>query len=376
MKILWILLLLWSPLVKGASETEKEAEILRLRQLLERHYKHETWLGVENTYQDMLRVNKKGMYLTVDDHLKGAMAASSVGEIEETLQRLEKGLIIEESNTLRQWTDTLLRETGPVHLSVDRDQVLQKTEQIFQQEMILAIDFANKTLLEKGSFKGRLPIGFYIYGTMHFEVTPEGMKKNTTEKSEQKNNVSIKKEEVVRQKRKPEKEFTVKSSTFEERGIQDFITVGTGMFHWSKTNLGKSGPSQFLAGTMLVGWQREYFNESFILGINPQVQMAFASKSLTVGFLPYVYTGYRKESFFWTIGGIQQNYMVYTNSVITETGIETQDYNSIEISFGWGGNTRLGWIVNDNYCVFVQGGYGGDGHRWMTNTSVGIQSYM
>ena len=100
-------------LVLAASSTT-EAEVHRLRGVMEKRYRKEVWTAVDSSYEDMMALDKRSDFLTDEDHIRGAMAADSLGNIKETLKRLERA----DSEQASTWKENILRTTGLVQLTV------------------------------------------------------------------------------------------------------------------------------------------------------------------------------------------------------------------------------------------------------------------
>jgi len=360
------ILLLWPMLVFASPpQTEQDAELNRLRELLSRHYKYETWVGVENIYNQMKDLNKRSDLLTVDDHLKGAMASSSFGNIEETMSRLELALELENNSSVLQWMDNLEKNTGKVSLALEKQQVLINQESLFSPEMVQAISFANQELNDEGVFKGRLPIGAYVYGSQEFEVTPDG-RKNIADGSEKPQYSREKKE---KNKMKKEKIPTIR----EERGRQDLFLAGTSFFHWGESKDGHGGPIPFSGGGVVIGWERSLYNGSWMIGFNPNILLIGYANGGLLGFLPGGYVGLRGEGIYWAVGAIQQTYIFAGKGFVMSDGVELPDHVDSGFSFGWGGQSRIGVNLNERYGFTIQGTLGGDGIRWTYQGGIGVQ---
>ena len=66
-----------------------EAEVLRLREQMNRYQESGALEYSEKIYQQMLELDTRQRWMSDGDHLAGAMAANSRGELAETLNRLE-----------------------------------------------------------------------------------------------------------------------------------------------------------------------------------------------------------------------------------------------------------------------------------------------
>ena len=344
--------LLWSS-VSWADivEDENVAEIYRLRSKLEKYYQHETWTAVNSTYEEMLQFKKKekASVLTVEDHLKGAMASSSLGNIEETLRRLEAAVAIEETSSAVQWREMLNTESGPVSLSAKADASLQYQDSAFYPEMMLAVDFANRRLDEDGSFRGRLPVGSYTYGKLRFTVTTDGILKE-----------------------KKQKEVSTTSSP--KVNSRSLVVLGAGVLDWGPSEIGTAGPIPFTGGSLLLGWDKVFhFQNNVLVGVAPQIQITGHPTGGVIGFLPYVYAGWQGRSFFCTFGGVQQTYLISQTGFVMSDGQELPEHRDSGYSLGWGGSARMGWMLSDRYGVFAQGIYGSDGIRWISSGAIGAQ---
>ena len=125
---------------------------------------------------------------------------------------------------------------------------------------------------------------------------------------------------------------------------------------------------------MLLGWEKVFhFPNDLLVGVAPQIQITGHSAGEVLGFLPYLYVGWQRKSFFCTVGGIQQTYLLSHTGFVMSDGEEVLDHRDSGYSLGWGGSARAGWMLNERYGLFAQGIYGGDGTRQISSGAVGAQ---
>ena len=150
----------------------EEAEIFRLREEMNRFQESGALQYSERVYKQMLDVDSKQQWMTDSDHLAGAMASNSRGDLAETLNRLERCV---DSERAIKWRSFLWSETGPVKIDSQSEAELTIMMGLLGPDQIAALDFANEQLRTQRTFIGRLPNGAYQYGTKQFIVSATGM---------------------------------------------------------------------------------------------------------------------------------------------------------------------------------------------------------
>jgi len=149
-----------------------EAEILRLREQMNRYQESGALEYSEKIYQQMLEIDTRQRWMSDGDHLAGAMAANSRGDLAETLERLERCL---SSERAVQWRSFMWAETGAVRIERIEGAQLSIMMGLMSPDQIAAIDFANQGLSTQKYFEGRLPNGAYQYGEKQFLVSATGL---------------------------------------------------------------------------------------------------------------------------------------------------------------------------------------------------------
>ena len=110
--------------------------------------------------------------MTDGDHLGGAMASNSRGDLAETLERLER---CRSSERAVKWRSFLWSETGPVKIESQSASELTLMMGLLTPDQIAAIDYANQQLKQQRVFVGRLPNGAYQYGSSQLIVSAAGI---------------------------------------------------------------------------------------------------------------------------------------------------------------------------------------------------------
>ena len=141
----------------GQKESRKqsvdEAEISRLREQMNRYQESGALEYSEKVYQQMLEIDTRQRWMSDGDHLAGAMAANSRGDLAETLERLERCL---SSERAVQWRSFMWAETGAVRIERIEGAQLSIMMGLMSPDQIAAIDFANQGLSTQKYFEGRL----------------------------------------------------------------------------------------------------------------------------------------------------------------------------------------------------------------------------
>ena len=274
--MMWMLLLLN---LAFAQRSEEEAEVIRLRSTMSQRYKTGAWAAVEKSYQQMLSVDPSGKWLTDSDHLQGAMAASSRGDLAHTIERLNR---IKADEEAIRWRHSLEDSSGPVELKAIEGAEIRNVHQIFAPDQLEAIFFANTLLKEEGEFNGRLPVGAYQYGDLQLLVSPFGLdlieQSSTSQKSKNadiqekppKEKKTPKEKSVkeqppkVKMEKPPREAIEWKMPSWKDRSSQSFVIVGGQRFGADASQVTGGFPPMNLYGGF-VGWRRTFENQSWLL---------------------------------------------------------------------------------------------------------------
>lgn len=157
--------------------TAEEAEIFRLREEMSRFQESGALQYSERVYKQMLEIDTKQQWMTDGDHLGGAMASNSRGDLAETLERLER---CRSSERAVKWRSFLWSETGPVKIESRSASELTIMMGLLTPDQIAALDYANQQLKQQRVFVGRLPNGAYQYGSSQFIVSAAGITMTNT----------------------------------------------------------------------------------------------------------------------------------------------------------------------------------------------------
>jgi hypothetical protein len=164
----------------AAGNEAAEAEHKRLAEEMRTLAARGAWRGVDASYGKMVLLEKKGVVLTVEDHLLAAQAARDLGNITALYRRLQAAAAApggaansEVENSLKE----LRASFGEVKLGVDPKfppgAQLNIAVQPFQADQRNAIAVAQGALTQEGAYAGLLPYGKYTFGPLEFELTPE-----------------------------------------------------------------------------------------------------------------------------------------------------------------------------------------------------------
>ena len=384
-----------------AASSTTEAEVHRLRGVMEKRYRKELWTAVDSSYEDMLALDKRKEFLTDEDHIRGAMAADSFGDIEETLKRLERA----KSDQARTWEENILRTTGSVQLTVNKDFVLVSMENFPVFEVRRRIDFINEGLKDSGKFSGRLPTGAYQYGDLQVLVREEetlyiesgsldAPSRQELKKEKVHSEENLKKEKKLAPKKeskpkkvkdpkkerveKPKKERVVKVKKEKTSAENSFRAVG---FDILITNLiiPVEGEQKVISYTNVggeIGWEKAWDFDVFQVGINPQFLFGGQSESSFFGLSSLAFVGFAEEDFFVRFGVVPQ--FISMNIPTTEMLID--DGKSIQVisggtTFGWGGEFQLGRMMNENVAFNFRGRLANDSTMFYVMPSVGMKYY-
>lgn len=155
-----------------------EAEHTRLSEEMSRFASRNAWRGVENSYQKMLGLQRKGVTLTFQDHYLGAQAASNLGDITATYQRAVLAAEVaqnqEETDQAQGWVADIEANYGPVNLVVPARYSENVTFEIgtmpFNPEHRAVYQLARAQVMEGSNYQGLLPVGEYTFGENAFQI--------------------------------------------------------------------------------------------------------------------------------------------------------------------------------------------------------------
>jgi hypothetical protein len=159
-----MMFLIWMALGFGKELTPEEvAEKVRIQEEMSLLAQQDSWSGVESLYQKLIALEKSGAELRLDDHILGAGAAASTGNLVSMLDRINSGLEIEDDQSARNWYETTMSSTARVsiRLEVSGTVTIQSEQMFFSQEQNSSIQYVQSHLNKSGVFNGRLPVGTY-----------------------------------------------------------------------------------------------------------------------------------------------------------------------------------------------------------------------
>jgi len=167
--------LMMMALLSGAGAVERgavAAEHTRLTEEMRSKAARNRWDAVDAHYRELLVL--RGGEIRYEDHWMGAQAASALGDIQSTWERLNLALGVEFTDEALIWWATLTAQYGEVHLIVKptatQPITLTISEPPIESEKRATIEAAQEALQTKGAFQGLLPLGQYQLGEMQFEV--------------------------------------------------------------------------------------------------------------------------------------------------------------------------------------------------------------
>jgi len=189
--VLLLATILFLPLfaVPSYAGEDVEAERYRLQAEMDRLARRNVWKGVERTYGELLALQ---VALTTGDHLLGAQASQSRGEMLQAMQRLQEAVKVgeaahaaEDGAESEPPSDSPLAEAkrtlevftsryGMVDIAVDKSRIamLVRTDGMpFSAQERESIVYARDHVVKDKIFKGLLPIGNYMIDGEKFEVS-------------------------------------------------------------------------------------------------------------------------------------------------------------------------------------------------------------
>ena len=145
------------------------AEYIRLAGEIRTLSERSAWRGVEQAYRAAVETSHP---LAFGDHLAGAHAAGSAGDVLSVRQRLAEAHRLREDRTVIEWMWRLDRSYGKVDLVMPQGSELVAVAMPFDPAQAQAVRFATQSLLETGRFHGYLPEGRYRIGEVVFDARP------------------------------------------------------------------------------------------------------------------------------------------------------------------------------------------------------------
>jgi len=161
----------------------EDAERYRLQAEMDRLARRNVWKGVERTYAELVELGG----LTPSDHMLGAQASQSRGEMLQAMQRFEAAVQVgeaaqAESDTpaedsplveAKRTLEVFVSRYGKVDISVDKSRIsmLVRIDGMpFSAQERESIVYARDHLVKDRSFQGLLPIGTYMIDGERFEI--------------------------------------------------------------------------------------------------------------------------------------------------------------------------------------------------------------
>lgn len=166
------LLLALAPAAHAASEAD-EAEMDRIVQEMHALAARQQWKGVEQQYERLVDLERRGVVLAPAEHMLAVQSARSFGDIEGVVHRLGRAIQAGDPTASEQRSEVLAR-FGRVRLELASrphgDWTLEQVPAPFAPDARAAIATADATLHERKRFAGFLPVGAYKLGEARFEV--------------------------------------------------------------------------------------------------------------------------------------------------------------------------------------------------------------
>ena len=148
-----------------------EAEHTRLSGEIEQLAERQVWTGVEKKFVEL---EKLGVDLTYDDWMHGAYASRALGDMSAAYARLKKAAKIDSSKEVIDWLYAIDMNYSSVELLAipPRNVELAVEELPFDPDQRVAVEKAQATVKDKGTYTGLLPKGAYVFAGQPFSVQP------------------------------------------------------------------------------------------------------------------------------------------------------------------------------------------------------------
>ncbi|MCA9489034.1 MAG: hypothetical protein KC621_03910 [Myxococcales bacterium] len=141
-----------------AQKSARAAEVIRLRDEMERLAARGVWVGVERAYEQMERSEVE---LRSADHVLAAQAAMTLGDVGSARERIEHALAVVADDHLAGWRDEI--DARFVHVQLEGPD-LELVRGMTRPDALAAYRFAQTELARTGVFDGMLSYGVYEVG--------------------------------------------------------------------------------------------------------------------------------------------------------------------------------------------------------------------
>ncbi len=148
---------------KGEPSTPDVAEYNRISQEIEKLATRNAWAGVERLW---LELASTGVEPSFDDCVSGAHSARAIGDVHASRARLDRAHRIREEREIVDWMSEIDENYGSVELLCDlgrKPAELRIEAMPFMPQHRIAIEFAQKQVVEHCDFDGLLPRGDYEF---------------------------------------------------------------------------------------------------------------------------------------------------------------------------------------------------------------------
>lgn len=170
----FLLFLLFLLLAAPPAAEASEAERTRLTQEMGKLVARGAWKGADRAYTELTAL--EGAELSYDEHLLGAQIARTLGNTNDTHQRLKAAEAIDPTEEVYVELAQLFAAYGLVEIRVTRKAAaheLSALELPFDGAMVRTIEAARDQLRETRRYQGLLPLGRYRIGEHRFDVIGE-----------------------------------------------------------------------------------------------------------------------------------------------------------------------------------------------------------
>lgn len=141
-----------------AQKAARAAEVIRLREEMERLAARGVWVGVERAYEQMADDPSD---LRSADHVLAAQAAMTLGDVGSARERIEQALRVVTDEHLASWRDQIDERFVHVQLEGERIELVRG---MTRPDALAAFRFAQAELERTGAFDGMLSYGIYSVG--------------------------------------------------------------------------------------------------------------------------------------------------------------------------------------------------------------------
>lgn len=148
----------------AACSANDAAELTRLRGEMGTRLKKNAHSGVVATFQEMLKLGKKGCEIKPDDYKGGGYSAQNSGDIATALEWYKAASA---SNDVA----NIQTRYGQVNIKEKKGELTKEGGLPFAPDERAALEKGAEAVKANGKFEGYLPIGKYTLGGKTFEVT-------------------------------------------------------------------------------------------------------------------------------------------------------------------------------------------------------------